>query len=614
MKLCYDKRLKDPTYFIQASIRRGAKVTSKNVVRIGKHSQLLEQGIKDPLAYAKEEVRKFNEDLESDKIECTLTIDFNEKLPSANDIYSKPLYKNIGYFFLNKIYNDLQIPDFITKICGSRKSRYDANTINRILTFARILDPRSKLGTFDRKDIYFEDPEFSYQHIVRFMDVLVMHYDEYIEHLFKGSGNIVKRDTSLCYFDCTNFYFEKEGSGEDEFDEVTGELISSLIRYGVSKEHRPNPIVQMGLFMDGKGIPISMVISPGNQAETDCAIPAEEKMLRMFENKSIVYCSDAGLGYTDIRAFNSMGGRKFIVTQSVKKLAEVLKEAVFNDFDYKLLEKEKETDISIETLKSFDKYDEDNRALYNAVAYKTIDTDLELDTGLYETRYYKNGNHRDVKVKGKMKQRIIITFSRKMMEYQRKVRNRQVERAEKLLESMDPDSFRKGPNDVTRYIKRKEKENAEYIIDSDRIAEEEKYDGYYALATNMFDESVRDILEVNSRRYQIEDCFRILKSYMDARPVNHYKNRRITAHFLICYTALLIYRLLEVQLKEKGYSFSVGSIIETLKNMNVSNYKDLYYQSLYTDSQVCRALNELYDLKLDRKNYRPQRLKKLLKS
>ncbi len=472
---------------------------------------------------------------------------------------------NIGYLYLQKIYHDLKIREFLEDIVSHTKITYDINEINRFVTFDRILEPRSKLGTFKHLESYFEAPDIKYHNILKHHSLLADNFDEYIGHLFKNSNNIVERDTSVCYFDCTNYYFETEEPNEDDFDDVTGELISiSLRKYGPSKQHQPAPLVHMGLFMDGAGIPLSMCINPGNQNEQVCATATEEKMIKTFANKKLTYCATAGLGSLDIRKFNSFGNRAFIVTQSIKKLSDSLKEAVFNDFEYKLLSNDK--DISIEEMKSFDKNNKDNLDLYNDHAYKVIPADKLVDLGLEETYITKTGKTRTRKAKGTLNQYVIITFSRKMMEYQRKIRNRQIERAKKLIKNNKVEDLKKNQNDPKRFIMKKKNEKDTYIINEELIREEEKYDGYYAIATNL--EAVNDtkeIFEINYQRYKIEDCFRVLKTYFKARPVHHRKKERIIGHFMVCYTSLLIYRLMEIKLKQHGYHFTIEEIIENLK-------------------------------------------------
>ena len=430
MKLNYDKKSKDPTYFIQMGIRNGKKTTTKNVARIGKHSELL-RITDNPLAYAKEQVKKYNEEYnEKKKVSLDLKIDFAQKLKASNDIESRSSNSNIGYFFLQQIYHDLKIKSFFDKITADTKIKFDPNLVNRFLTVARIISPDSKLGTSQNLDYFYEKPEFDYVHILRTMDILADHYDEYITHLFEKSCDVIKRDTSVCFYDCSNYYFEIEDNDEDYVDEVTGEIIKGLRKYGISKEHRPNPIVEMGLFMDRDGIPLSMCITSGSDNEQTTAIPLEKKLTEMFKGKKFIYCADAGLGSLNIRNFNSMGGRAFIVTQSIKKLSDVMKKAVFSDIDYQLLSDN--SSITLKQMKSFDKTDEKNLRLYNDKAYKIIQADKAFDCGLYEEKICKNGVVRKVKSKTIIPQKIIITFSRKMMEYQRYIRNRQIERRKKI--------------------------------------------------------------------------------------------------------------------------------------------------------------------------------------
>ena len=616
MKLNYDKKSKDPTYFIQMGIRNGKKTTTKNVARIGKHSELLKI-TDDPLTYAKEQVKKYNEEYnEKKKVSLDLKIDFAQKLKASNDIESKSTNSNIGYFFLQQIYHDLKIKSFFDKITADTKIKFDPNLVNRFLTVARIISPDSKLGTSQNLNYFYEKPEFDYVHILRTMDILADHYDEYITHLFEKSCDVIKRDTSVCFYDCSNYYFEIEDNDEDYVDEVTGEIIKGLRKYGISKEHRPNPIVEMGLFMDRDGIPLSMCITSGSDNEQTTAIPLEKNLTEMFKGKKFIYCADAGLGSLNIRNFNSMGGRAFIVTQSIKKLSDAMKKAVFSDIDYQLLSDN--SSITLKQMKSFDKTDEKNLRLYNDKAYKIIQADKAFDCGLYEEKICKNGVVRKVKSKTIIPQKIIITFSRKMMEYQRYIRNRQIERAKKILKNLDPDTYKKGPNDVTRFIKRKSKTTSGeevtelYEIDQSVIEEEEKYDGFYAIATNL-DDPAKDIIEISSNRYKIEDCFRVLKTNLSARPVFHQKRERIISHFLICYTALLIYRILEKKLNTTNTHFTTENIIETLRNMNVANIEDMCYMSTYTCSQVVTELNAVINLGLDKKYYQPKYLNKKIK-
>ena len=609
MKLYYDKRLKDPTYYIQQGFRNGKKTTTKNIKRLGKHSELL-LITDNPLEYAKNEVKKMNEEYRSGRSEFIVTMDFNERIPSTDSPCSNSTSLNIGYLYLKDIYAKLNLSDFFKSVSSDRKITYDCNKICQFLTYARILDPASKYGTYDKLDTYYEKPQVEYQHMIRFLDILDRNSDQYLKHLFDNSENIVKRDTSVMYYDCTNYFFETEKPDEEIVDEVTGEIILGLRQFGISKENKTSPIVEMGLIMDSRGIPISMCIHPGNTNEQLTAVPLEKEVIKMTGNKKFIYCADAGLGSYNIRKFNDMGGRAYIVTQSVKKLGQEIKDIVFNDSNYRLLSNDDA--ITLKEMRTFNKKDANNLSLYNDFAYKVIPANTAMDTGLYEEKVYKNGRTKKVKAKGTLHQYIIVTFSRKMMEYQRTIRERQLERAKKLLRLKDPEKIKKGPNDIRRFLKNTSSDTANYVLDMDKIHEEEKYDGFYAVATNL-DDSAKDILAVAQNRYKIEDCFRIMKTNFDARPVFLRKPERIRAHFLICYTALLIYRLMECKLDDNLTHVTTSNLIKTLRNMNVVNMDDMYYKSIYSGSQALDALERCFELQLNRKYYRPSDLNKIVK-
>lgn len=609
MKLYYDKRLKDPTYYIQQGFRNGKKTTTKNIKRLGKHSELL-LITDNPLEYAKNEVKKMNEEYRSGRSEFIVTMDFNERIPSTDSPCSNSTSLNIGYLYLKDIYAKLNLSDFFKSVSSDRKITYDCNKICQFLTYARILDPASKYGTYDKLDTYYEKPQVEYQHMIRFLDILDRNSDKYLKHLFDNSENIVKRYTSVMYYDCTNYFFETEKPDEEIVDEVTGEIILGLRQFGISKENKTSPIVEMGLIMDSRGIPISMCIHPGNTNEQLTAVPLEKEVIKMTGNKKFIYCADAGLGSYNIRKFNDMGGRAYIVTQSVKKLGQEIKDIVFNDSNYRLLSNDDA--ITLKEMRTFNKKDANNLSLYNDFAYKVIPANTAMDTGLYEEKVYKNGRTKKVKAKGTLHQYIIVTFSRKMMEYQRTIRERQLERAKKLLRLKDPEKIKKGPNDIRRFLKNTSSDTANYVLDMDKIHEEEKYDGFYAVATNL-DDSAKDILAVAQNRYKIEDCFRFMKTNFDARPVFLRKPERIRAHFLICYTALLIYRLMECKLDDNLTHVTTSNLIKTLRNMNVVNMDDMYYKSIYSGSQALDALERCFELQLNRKYYRPSDLNKIVK-
>ena len=629
IKLTITQSKSDKYYYAQMSVREGKKVRSETIEKIGKHSELLKI-TNDPEAYANERVKQLDEEYRNARAPLSYNVDFSKKIESSEATVSKSTIRNTGYFFLQYILHKLELQGFFSRLTADRKIQYDPYNIFRFLTYDRILFPRSKLGTLKHLDNYYEAPNFGYQDILRFMDIMANNFDSFISHLFEKSNNLVARDLSVCYYDCTNFYFETEKEDEEYVDEVTGEILHGLREYGYSKEHRPNPIVQMGLFMDSDGIPLSMCLHSGSTNEQLTAIPAEKKIVEMFKGKRFIYCADAGLGSFDIRKYNSFGERSYIITQSVKKLSGKMQEAVFDNSDYKLLSNDRS--VTIEEMKSFDRKADDNKYLYNDKAYKVIPADQSVVlNGFYDEKQLKNGNTRQVKSKVIIPQSLIITFSRKQFEYQRTVRNRQIERARKLLETAkDPEEVKKGINDVRRFIRRKKTKVDEnmtvkdlYEINNERIAEEEKYDGFYAIATNLEvldgklnakKPEVLKVLSIMANRNKVEDDFRIMKTNFDARPVCHRLPPRILAHFMICYAALLTHRILEKMMDDSSPNhFTVNDLIETIRNINVAPTDTKFYTALYTNSKILSALQSIAGIHLDMIHYRPKDLDILIK-
>ena len=629
IKLTITQSKSDKYYYAQMSVREGKKVRSETIEKIGKHSDLLKI-TDDPEAYANERVSQLDEEYRNARAPLNYSVDFSKKIDASDTVVSKSTIRNTGYFFLQHILRGLELRSYFSRLTADKKNQYDPYTIFRFLTYDRILSPRSKLNTWKHLDNYYETPEFGYQDILRFMDILASDFDGFISHLFEKSNNLVERDLSVCYYDCTNYYFEIEKEDDDYIDEVTGEVIRGLREYGFSKEHRPNPIVQMGLFMDSDGIPLSMCLHSGSTNEQLTAVPAERKIVEMFKGKNFIYCADAGLGSFDIRKYNSFGNRAFIITQSVKKLSAQMQEAVFDNTDYKLLSSNQS--VTIDEMKAFDRMAEENKYLYNDKAYKVIPADHSIVlNGFYDEKQFKNGSSKQVKSKATISQSLIITFSRKQFEYQRAIRNRQIERARNLLaNAKDPEEVKKGPNDIRRFIRRKKAKADEsrtildlYEINNERIAEEEKYDGFYAIATNLdvLDANFRTrkpvvlrVLSIMANRNKVEDDFRIMKTNFDARPVRHRLQSRILAHFMICYAALLTHRILEKLMDDScSDHFTINDLIETIRNINVAPTDSKFYTALYTNSKILSALQDMSNIHLDMKHYRPKDLDSLIK-
>lgn len=468
---------------------------------------------------------------------------------------------------MNKICND---------ITDKYQFKFDLNDILSKLIFSRILFPASKLKTLELSKKFVEQPNFDYHHIERALPILCKENDFIQSELYKNSKKYAPRNNRILYYDCTNFFFEIET--EDDFR-----------KYGKSKENRPNPIVQMGLFMDGDAIPLSCVITPGNQNEQTTLQPLEEKIIKDFELSEIVVCTDAGLASEANRKFNNTNSRKFITTQSIKKLKDFLKKEALDLTQGWHLSGSDKT-YNIEKLRTDEKLKE---------FYK--------DKTFYKERWIKENG---------LEQRLIVTYSIKYQEYQKHIRDNQIKRAKKMIENNPKKIGKTRQNDPKRFIEivntTKNGESAEevyYSINQAVIDEEAKYDGLYAVCTNLED-SVEDIIKVNHRRWEIEESFRIMKSEFNARSIFHSNEEAIKAHFLICFLALTVYRYLEKRLGEK---YTVGEIIDTLKDMNLKLEQQDTYSPNYVRTDLTDDLHEQFGFRTDYEVLIEKNLKKICK-
>lgn len=446
----------------------------------------------------------------------------------------------------------------INKVCRKLKQKYnfkyDINEILSDLVYTRILEPCSKRSSYKAASEFLEKPSYELHDVYRALDILGAECDLIQAEVYKNSHLMGKRNDKVLYYDCSNYYFEIEQ--ED-----------GIKKYGKSKEHRPDPIIQMGLFMDGDGIPLAFSLFPGNANEQASLKPLEKKVLGDFGCQKFIYCSDAGLGSESIREYNHMGERAYIVTQSIKKLKKEEKEWSLDPQGFKRVSDDLPVDIT--------KLPEDDRGLY----YKDEP---------YTTK--------------KLHQRLIITYSPKYALYQKAIRGRQVERAQKMLESGSAKKNRRNPNDPARFIgktavtKDGEAADIEQYLDEDKIAEEAQYDGLYAVCTDLLDDDINDILKVSEGRWQIEECFRIMKTDFSARPVYLQDENRIKAHFLICFLSLTIYRYLE---KKLNLQYTCEELLGTLKAMNFAKIQEQGFIPLYKREKITDALHESCGFRTD---------------
>ena len=505
----------------------------------------------DVMVWAKEQARIETLKYKREKEEKQIKLTFLADRPLD---YDKQVFYRGGYLFLQSIYYQLQINKICRKLKQKHKFKYDINAILSDMIYARILEPRSKRSSYKAASEFLEKPSYKLHDVYRALDVLGAECDLIQAELYKNSHFLGARNDKVLYYDCSNYYFEIEQEDGNK-------------KYGKSKEHRPNPIIQMGLFMDGDGIPLAFSTFAGNANEQTSLKPLEKKILGEFGCQKFIYCSDAGLGSESIREYNHMGERAYIVTQSIKKLKKEEKEWALDPQGFKKVSDD--TPVDITKLNSNDK-------------------------GLY----YKDEPY----TTKKLHQRLIITYSPKYAAYQRTIRDKQVERAQKMLDSGNTKKNRKNPNDPARFIEKTavtpegEAADIKYSLDENKITEETLYDGLYAVCTDLLDDNVADILKVSEGRWQIEECFRIMKTDFSARPVYLQDENRIQAHFLICFLALTIYRFLE---KKMDLKYTCEELLETLKAINFAEIQEQGYIPLYKREAITDDLHEACGFRTD---------------
>ena len=555
MNLHITKSKNAESFYICRSFTKSNGSTSSTIIRkLGTLEHLLiEHGPTrdDVIAWAKNEVKIETEKYQSEKEAKTVLIPFHADRQLE---YDKQAFFRGGYLFPQSVYYELQLNKICRKLKLKYKFKYDINAILSDLIYARILDPCSKRSSYRTASEFLEKPSYELHDVYRALDVLGSECDLIQAEFYKNSHFLGERNDKILYYDCSNYYFEIEQEDGDK-------------KYGKSKEHRPNPILQMGLFMDGDGIPLAFSLFPGNANEQTSLKPLEKKVLEEFGCQKFIYCSDAGLGSEAIREYNHMGERAYIVTQSIKKLNKEDRAWALSLEGFKRVSDNKPVDISA--------LPEDDKGLY----YKDEP---------YTTK--------------KLHQRLIVTYSPKYALYQKSIRDRQVERAQQMLDAGTTKKNRKNPNDPARFIgtmaatRDGEAADIKHYLDETKISDEAQYDGLYAVCTDLLDDEVCDILKVSEGRWQIEECFRILKTDFSARPVYLQTENRIRAHFLICFLALAIYRFLE---KKLNYKYTCEELLGALKSMNFTEVQEQGYIPLYKREAITDALHEACGFRTD---------------
>ena len=567
MRLSISKSKNSTSLYVIKSIYNNGVHSSKVVERLGTVNELSKKlNGEDPIEWAKRYVNELN--LKEKEGTREIMVKYS---PSKVITKDEQHFFNGGYLFLQQIYHQLQLDKLCKRISKKYKFTFNLNSILSRLVYARIIYPSSKLATCQLSTRFIEQPDFKLQHIYRALEIFAKETDLIQSSLYNNSVKLSKRNTGVLYYDCTNYFFEIEYE-------------NGCKQYGISKEHRPNPIVQMGLFIDGDGIPLAFNINAGNTNEQVTLKPLEERILSDFELSRFIVCTDAGLSSQDNRIFNTKGARAFITTQSIKNLKAHLREWSLDPKGWSLIDDCKTYDIS------------------------------KLDEKKYEDKVFHK--ERWIKENG-LEQKLIVTYSTKYRDYQRNIRNSQIERAQRLIDSNPGKLKKSNPNDYKRFITEThctcEGEVAEHkihTINTELISKEAAFDGFYAVCTNLEDDAA-EIIKINKRRWEIEECFRILKSEFKARPVYLSRDDRIKAQFTACFIALVIYRLLEKKLNDK-YTFH--EIISGLRDMNFLEVKGEGYIPTYTRSDFTDDLHEAFGFRTDYQIVSTRQMKEILKS
>ena len=576
MKLTISKSKNSTSLYVAKSFYANGTRTSKIVEKLGTVAELEKKlNGQDPIEWAKKYIEELNRKEKEEKREVLVKYS-----PSKLINKGEQHLFNGGYLFLKKIYHEIGLHKICKRISQKYKFDFDLDSIFSRLVYGRVIFPSSKLATHELSKKFIEQPNFDLHQIYRALEILAKETDFIQSAIYENSLKIFKRNTGVLYYDCTNYFFEIEQEDGNK-------------QYGLSKDHKPNPIIQMGLFMDGDGIPLAFSMNKGNMNEQLTLKPLEKKIISDFELSKFIVCTDAGLASAENRKFNDKDGRAFITTQSIKKLKAHLKKWALAADGWKLPGSEKDYDIS-KLDEMLEKANPEDREKIRSKVF-------------YKERWIKENG---------FEQRLIVTYSIKYRDYQRKIRNGQIERAQKLIDT-NPTKIKKcNSNDYKRFIHTtsctSDGEVAEkefYSIHSSLILKEEAFDGFYAACTNLEDD-VSEIIKVNCRRWEIEECFRIMKSEFKARPVYLSNDDRIEAHFTTCFIALILYRLLEKKLNEQ---FTCHEIITGLRDMNFLELRGEGYVPAYTRSDFTDALHDAFGFRTDYQIVTSSIMKKILK-
>ena len=539
------------------------KVRHKTVKSLGYLDELAKE-YTDPIAHFRSVVEDMNEKAALEKQSVTISFDPNETLTKSQN---QPNRKNIGYAALSKLYHELGLHTFFYNNSRSFKSEFNTNNIMKLLVFSRILAPASKKKTCEEKDRYFENTEFSLDDVYRCLTQAVAFKEDLKLHLHRQMKHKFGRSTDLVYYDVTNYYFETDRQDE-------------MKRKGVSKEHRPDPIVQMGLLMDTKGIPVSYDLFPGNTNDFETLMPILDKVKKDYGVGRTIVVADKGVNTADNIAFCLARGDGYVYSQTVRGGNKELKDYVLD-----------------------------------GSGYRQIGDDYKIKSRLYP-REIAVSNAKGGRSKVRIDEKQVVFYS---ADYDRKAK---ADREPTILKARDLAKSPSRYNKATSYGAAKYVKNLVFdpdtgevvttkqkpVFDEEKLRQEEKFDGYYAIVTSEWKKSDEEIVEIYRGLWRIEEAFKVTKSDLEARPVFLSRHDHIQAHFLICFVALVIARLLALSL---GNKYPIPRIVESLNKSSGSRLEENWYVFDYAD-EITKAIAETHGVDLSRKYLRLGDIKKIL--
>lgn len=638
MKVYFANTKNGTLAYIRKSVRINGKSTTVPVKKLGLLSEIQkETGCADPRQWVIDMAQKMTEEEKAGSLPVEISFKSNQEI----ELGERPLRFG-GDLLLASLYNRLGLPDICKQILKSSRAKYDLNRILEVLVMGRILFPSSKSGTFELAKSLVYPPSFAEEEMFRALSLLSAHSETIQAQVYKHSQHVVKRRQRVIYYDCTNYYFEIENNDKDYIDQETGEIITGLRKRGKSKEGRPNPIVQMGMFMDMDGIPLAYTIFPGNESEQTSLQPLEEILNRRFDMTDYVVSTDAGLASESNRRYNMAEGRDYICVQSIPSLRSADRDMVVAPEGWRIsycksdeYRKELEDRFSkdgIFNLSTLRKGLEDcPDLLKNVTLYKEIIVEKEqkIENPAWLSAQKTSPDTKPVDAQGKAiphynkstrKERTIVTYSHDYALYLAHKRNERIAIANKIVKNKQTKS-RTSQQSPLNYVEQVHKTDdgqtavkVEMHIKQDVIDQEERFDGFYAYGTSLEDHALT-VLKARSFHHEIEHLFRTTKTFLDARPVYLQRQDRIKTHFLICFLAMVILKILQRQITEANQGtyakdpLTMDALIGTLRDYKFGTLPGANYQPMFIRTTLTDQLQELVGINANTQIISSQKMK-----